>query len=287
MAVKRYKKEQDNKLEIGLVMYTKNWSLTLDRSLCKGCELCRLVCPRYAITLTPSPDADGKAVAPLVDIDENKCDYHGICAVVCPFNAIKITTNGQDELPAVKSGVFPVLTRDIEVQSERCEPGCMKCEECCPLGIISVNEGAVDIKKDYCASCPVCWMECPADAISVTKFIEGSIQIQPENCPEGCHRCLDVCPVDALAADEDGVVYEKDLNCIYCGACKLVCPSEDALKIERTAIHHSPVKSGAWNRGLEKITSSRALGRELAAEGTDRAREAIKNLKITKKGGTV
>jgi len=285
--MKRYKKEEEGKLEIGLVMYTKKWSLSLDRSLCKGCELCRLVCPRYAITLTDSPDIDGKAVAPLVDVDENKCDYHGICAVVCPFNAIRITTGGKDELPAVKSGVFPVLTRDIEVDRERCEPGCKKCQECCPLGIITVGEDSVDIKKDYCASCPVCWTECPADAISVTKFIEGSILIQPDLCPDGCHKCLDVCPVDALAADEDGKIYEKDNNCIYCGACKLVCPAEGALKIERTAFRHSPVKSGAWNRGLEKITSTKGLMRELTAEGTDKAREAIQNLNITKKGGTV
>ena len=285
--MKRYKKEEDGKLEIGLVMYTKKWTFSLDRSLCKGCELCRLVCPRYAITLTDSPDVNGKAVAPLVDVDENKCDYHGICAVVCPFNAIRITTNGKDELPAVKSGVFPVLIRDIEVNSERCEPSCKKCEECCPIGIISVNDGAVDIKKDYCAGCPVCWLECPADAVSVTKLIEGSIQIQSEKCPKGCHKCLDVCPVDALAADEDGKIFEKDINCIYCGACKLVCPAEGALTIERTAVHHSPVKSGAWNRGLEKITSTGALMHELKAEGTDKARAAIQNLNISKKGGTV
>jgi len=282
--MKRYKREQDNKLEVGLVMYTKNWSLSLDRNLCKGCELCKLVCPRNAITLVPTEDVDGKAQAPLVDVDENICDFHGICAVVCPFNAIRILTNGEEELPAVKSEVFPILTRDIEVDNKRCEPGCKKCEESCPIGVISVNEGTVDVRKDYCASCPVCWMECPTDAVRVTKFIEGSIQLQPELCPEGCHKCLDVCPVDAMGLDEEGKVYAKDIYCIYCGACKLVCPTEGALALERTAIRHSPVKSGAWNKGLEKITSTKGLMRELVAEGADKAREAILSLGNSKKG---
>jgi len=278
--MKRYKKEQNGKLEIGQILYTKHFVLTVDRKLCKSCELCRLVCPREAISLIPVKGADGKTAPPLVDIDEDKCDFHGICAVVCPFSAITITTNGINEIPAVKSDVFPTLTRDIKVNSEKCKPGCKKCGETCPLGIISVDGETqeVRIEKELCAGCQICWLECPGDAIEVTKFIEGSIKINTDACEIGCRQCISACPVNALDLDLESKVYAKDINCIYCGACLQVCPNKDALRIERTAIRHTPVNSGAWNKGLEKLTSQKGLMRELAAQNAGKARKAIENL---------
>ena len=276
--MKRYKKEQNGKLEIGQILYTKHFALTVDRNLCKSCEMCKLVCPREAISLAPVKNAP-----PVLDIDENKCDFHGICAVVCPFSAINITTNGINEIPAVKSEVFPELIRDIKADNKKCRPGCKKCEEKCPLGIITVNENQeVNIQTELCAGCQICWQECPGDAIEVTKFIEGSIKINNEACEVGCRQCLNACPVNALALDLDGNVYAKDMNCIYCGACLLVCPNRDeALKIERTAIRHTPVQSGAWNKGLEKLTSQAGLMRELAAQNAGKARKAVENLGLT------
>lgn len=288
--MKRYKKETADRLEIGQVFYTKRFVLTVDRALCKGCVLCKLVCPREAIALRPAPSGpDGRAVAPVVDIDENKCDFHGICAVVCPFSAIKIAVNGQDQLPAVSGEAFPVLTRDIEVDSEKCEPGCKKCEEKCPLGIVRVRFESpagepgtvVDVDRELCAGCQICWMECPADAVRVSKFFEGSIRIRHERCPDGCRACLDVCPVDALCLDE-GKVYANDTYCIYCGACLNVCPESGALEVTRTAVRHSPVESGAWNKGLEKLTSPAGLDRELAGKRAEKAREAIRKLNASK-----
>jgi len=279
LLMKRYKTEKNGILEIGQILYTKHFTLKLDRNLCKGCELCKLICPRYAISLVPAQGDGNKTVAPLVDIDENKCDFHGICAVICPFGAISITVGGVDGLPVVTKDAFPTLTRDVNVSSEQCASGCKKCEESCPLGIISVSETeagtVVDIKKELCAGCQICWMECPADAIGVTKFIEGSIHINPGDCPDGCHSCVDVCPVDALAIGEDSKVYAKDMFCIYCGACLQVCPASGALSSERTAVRHTPIDSGAWHKGLKRITSAEGLIRELATVRTDKAREAV------------
>ena len=386
--MKRYKIENSDKLEIGQVFYAKRFVLTVDRSLCKGCVICKLICPRYAITIKPAADGpDGRALAPVIDIDENKCDFHGICAVACPFSAITISIDGADELPAVSKGVFPVLTRDIGIDSTKCEPSCIKCEEKCPLDIISVKthppsvEGSLqipgeasqpietceigcgttpppaggtppqegngvecvlnspseeeggpesrekppsveeaslkgrekppsveeaslksrekppsvegggpegrglppqtiaDVKSKLCAGCMICWEACPTDALTVTKFIEGAISIDHELCPDGCRRCLDVCPVGALYIDDNEKIGVKNTNCIYCGTCENVCPKPQALKIERTAIRHSPIESGAWNKGLEKITSTAALNKELAASRTVKARAAVYNLK--------
>lgn len=292
-------------MEIGQVFYAKRFVLTVDRSRCKGCDICKLICPREAITLKPVPKGpDGKALAPVIDIDESKCDFHGICAAACPFSAIEVTQDNLEGIPVVSKDVFPVLLRDIEISSEKCEPECKKCEEKCPLGVISVRfepftpeeqderkkkgltakstRTVIDVKKDLCVGCQICWIECPANAIKVSKFFEGSIRINQELCPDGCHNCLDVCPVNALALGKDKKVDVNDIYCIYCGACINVCPKPESLELKRTSVRHTPVDSGAWNKALEKLTSPAGLDRELAAKRAGKAREAIKNLKLSR-----
>ena len=268
--------------------------------MCKGCIICTIVCPREAITLKPVPKgSDGKAQAPLVDIDENKCDYHAICAITCPFGAIKIRVNDEEKMPTVEKEAFPQILRDIQVDSERCEPECKICEEKCPLQVVSVkfeplnpeeiderkkkglpstqNKTVVDINKEACAAFRVCEVECPAKVIRVTKLFDGSIKINQELCPEACHDCLDVCPVTALYLSDDNKVYVNEMFCIYCGACLNVCPKPEALELKRTSVRHSPIKSGAWNKALEKLTSSSGLNREIRAKRATKARDAIKN----------
>jgi len=280
MALKLYKKEKDGKLEAGQVLYTKHFALTVDRALCKGCQICRLACPKEAITRVPQADgADGKAIAPLMDVDEAKCDFCGICALACPFSAIAVTAKTLNEGVAdnrVSADIYPTLTRDIEVDNSKCKPGCKDCEEICALKVLSVDteKGEVAVKADLCAGCTACWMECPEEAITVAKFIEGEINIDTSKCPEGCTRCADVCPVKAVAI-EDGEAFANDYTCIYCGACQEVCPEQGAIEIERTAIRHSEVDSGTWHKALERLTSAEGLNRELAAVN---AAKAQKNL---------
>ena len=40
----------------------------------------------------------------------------------------------------------------------------------------------------------------------------------------GCHRCVDICPTQALA-QANGKAYLRDVDrCTYCTACEEVCP---------------------------------------------------------------
>jgi 4Fe-4S ferredoxin len=301
LPVKLYKNDDGKVLSIGQILYAKHFRLSVSRDLCKGCDVCKTVCPREAITLKPLPRrVDGQAVAPLVDINAGKCDFHGICGAMCPFGAITVSINSERRAPVVEKECYPELVRRITVNSDRCEPGCRVCEEKCPLKVISVvfkpineEEAAakgirfrkgeqpmqtiVNIDVDHCACCKVCEAACPAHVMIVEKFFTGRIRIDQKKCPPGCRDCLDVCPVNALYL-EDGKVYPNDEFCIYCKACLNVCPNPEALHVQRTSVRHTPVSSGAWNRSLERLTSIDGFLRELTAKRLLKAREAVRKL---------
>jgi 4Fe-4S ferredoxin len=303
LPLKTYTTEDDATFSIGRALYAKRFDLTVDKDVCKGCDICVAVCPREAVTLRPLPKGDdGDARAPEVRVDVDQCDYHGACAVTCPFGAITVTVNGTSSLPIVEKDAYPELIRDIQVDDARCDLDCNVCEDACPLDAITVRfepltdeelatrgievangtarprKPVVEVDTALCACCKICEDACPPRVITVTKFINGTITIDPEQCPEGCKDCLDVCPVDALAVDDDGKVYPKDRNCIYCRACVTVCPQPEALEVTRTSIRHAPIKSGAWNTALEKLTSVAGVKKEYRAKRTDKAMEAIRNL---------
>ncbi|WP_071882508.1 4Fe-4S dicluster domain-containing protein [Pelosinus fermentans] len=46
--------------------------------------------------------------------------------------------------------------------------------------------------------------------------------IHPDRCTR-CHRCLAVCPADAIELTETGKAQIRNLKCIRCKACKKVC----------------------------------------------------------------
>lgn len=64
--------------------------ISIDESLCKGCELCTTVCPKDLIHMamdrfTPK----GYHPAALVD-PESECTGCAICSVICPDAAITV-----------------------------------------------------------------------------------------------------------------------------------------------------------------------------------------------------
>jgi 4Fe-4S ferredoxin len=301
MPLKKLKNEMTDTLTLEWVLHVKNYKLTLDKNRCVGCQICALACPKEAIKLEKHPKLPGqKARKAKIDIDLGKCNFCGICDVLCPYGAVEVTSNGKHTLAVVEKESFPQLIRYIQVDTNKCPPSCKKCEEACPLNLIEVSrvmadgktvenldgltetekkalQTRVNIEKEHCPCCRICEIKCPESTIHVRKFFYGKIDIHPEKCLEGCTDCLDVCPItDALhLSDKDKKVYANEMFCIYCGACKAVCPVEEALELKRTKISHAPLRSGAWNKALERIASQTEVTKELKAKGSRKATESV------------
>ncbi len=301
MPLKTIKKETADTLMLEWVLHVKDYKLILDKNRCAGCQICSLACPKEAIKVEKRPKLNGeKTSKPLVDVDLAKCNFCGICDILCPYGAIDVNLDGKHILSVVEKESFPQLIRDIQVDTSKCPIDCIECEEACPLDLIKVSwltpDGKavesvsalepeksepklkVDIQREHCPCCRVCEVKCPKGMIHVRKFLNGKISINTERCPAGCKDCLDVCPITGALylSDEDRKVHVNETFCVYCGACKIVCPVEEALDLKRTCMNHTLVRSGAWNKALERLASPVAMTKELKTKGSLKARESVK-----------
>jgi len=280
------KSETVNETFIERIMYTRYYSLSLDKKRCVGCEICKIVCPREAIEVIKPFKIEGENQGrSTISIDENKCHFCGICNAICPFGALTLRINDEVVIPVFKTESFPQIIHEVEVNESLCPVDCNKCEEACSFDLIKVSvektqaesRVRVDIDKEHCPCCRLCEAECPYNAIHARKIISGSIIINNEKCLENCRDCVDVCPIQgALYMLDDGKVHVNDFFCIYCGACRIVCPVEGALVIKRNSVHHTSVHSGAWNKALEKLTSTKDMVKELRSKTIIRTRESVK-----------
>ncbi len=300
MPLKTVKKDAADALTLEWVLHVKNYKLTLDKKRCVGCQICSLACPKEAIKTQKQPKIQGeKAKKAKVDIDLAKCNFCGICDVTCPYGAIRVTLNGAHDLSVLAKESYPQLVRDIKVDTSQCQKECVECETACPLSLIKISKIGydgkpienfealspsekkrvqvnLDIQKEYCPTCRVCEFKCSPGTIKVKKAFEGIIAINQEKCPEGCQDCLDVCPIPgALKLGEDKKVHVNELFCTYCGACKNVCPVDEALTVKRTTIHHTPIHSGTWNKALERLTSPKDAAKEFRTVASEHRHNAV------------
>jgi 4Fe-4S ferredoxin len=299
MPLKKLKKDAADALTLEWILQVKDYKLTLDHKRCMGCQICSVACPKEAIQTVKQPKVGDRAVKAKVDIDLAKCNFCGACDVTCPYGAIKVTLNGNHDLNLIAKESYPQLLRDIAVNTKLCPKECDQCESTCPLTLIKVSKVGFDSKpvtdvnaltpnekkrvqitlnidKDHCPTCRVCELKCTSGAIKVKKAFQGVIEVNAEKCPPGCHNCLDVCPITGtLTLGKDNKVSANELYCTFCGACKNVCPVDEALNVKRTKIAHTPIHSGTWNKALERLTSSNDAAKELKATAAQSRRKAV------------
>jgi len=277
--LKTTKKDTAEALTLEWVLHVQTYKLTLDKKRCVGCQLCSLACPKEAIRAEKqSKVKDQKATKARIDFDLSKCNFCGICDVLCPYGALKVTVNGQHLLSVVDKKSFPELIRNVKMDTSKFPNDNKESEKACPLNLIKVLGRDVELDLEHCPCCRVCESRLPHGAMQVHKFMNGKITIHKDRCPEGCTDCIDVCPIDgALRLSADGKKVEVNESfCVYCGACKIVCPVDEALELERTHIEHTPVRSGAWNKALERLASPVAVTKELKTKGSLKAMESVR-----------
>ncbi|MGD0027721.1 MAG: 4Fe-4S dicluster domain-containing protein [Candidatus Bathyarchaeia archaeon] len=302
MPLKTIKNDTAEALTLEWVLHVKDYKLTLDKSHCVGCQICSLACPKEAIKVEKQPKTMGqKAEKAKIDVDLSKCTFCGICDVACPYGAIRVTVDGQHILSVVEKESFPQLVRDIQVDQAKLQGNATECEDACPIDLIKTTwltadgktvenlsalteqerqgvHAQVQIDKEHCPCCRICEFKCTEGLIRVKKFLNGKMDIHDEKCPEGCTDCLDVCPVTGALylSESDKKVHTNETFCVYCGACKVVCPVDAALELNRTGINHTPVRSGAWNKALERLASPVIVAKELKSKRSLKATESVK-----------
>ncbi|MGD6809251.1 MAG: 4Fe-4S dicluster domain-containing protein [Candidatus Bathyarchaeia archaeon] len=296
---KSSKQDSPDALTLEWALQVKNYKLTLDKQRCVGCQICSLACPKEAVKVTKQPKTGEKTPKSTVDIDLAKCNFCGVCDVTCPYGAIKVTVNGAHDLNLIAKESYPKINREITLDTKECPKNCSECETSCPLHLVKVSrigfdgkpvkninelsptekrrvKVSVDIQKDYCPTCKICEAKCPPRTLKVTKIFEGKTAINTDKCPPGCHECVDVCPIPGvLTVGADGKVEVNEAYCTYCGACKIVCPVDDALIVKRSKVSHEHIHSGAWNKALERLTSKQAEVKELKAVASLKKRDIV------------
>ena len=63
--------------------------VTIDQTVCKGCELCAAVCPQHILALSKDT-LNAKGYHPMEVVEPGKCIGCAFCATMCPDCAIVV-----------------------------------------------------------------------------------------------------------------------------------------------------------------------------------------------------
>jgi energy-converting hydrogenase A subunit Q len=156
-------------------------------------------------------------------------------------NEIDLITGDDLSIVEIKDVVdYSPPIRKINVFENKCI-GCGACIDICPTNSIKLeNPSPIHINND-CVFCGQCVSTCSFSAIAIKEeyfenkdnniyFVrenvngirKGSIDISNYLC-QSCGVCVNRCPVDALAINNDVLHINMDL-CIFCRECESICP---------------------------------------------------------------
>ncbi|TKG90471.1 4Fe-4S dicluster domain-containing protein [Puteibacter caeruleilacunae] len=121
--------------------------------------------------------------------------------------ALRKKNKGEGFLTVVDEACY-ACNKANYVVSNLCR-GCVArpCKMNCPKDAIEFVNGQAKIDPEKCVNCGICKNECPYHAIIYVPI-----------------PCEEVCPVNAISKDEDGVEHIDNDKCINCGKCMIACP---------------------------------------------------------------
>ena len=172
-------KQADGRLvTIRQTLWVDSIELTFDLDPCVGCELCRRVCPKEAISLKK----EGTRTVPWIEAE--RCSLCGLCATFCPAKAVKMVAKNslhqteREITPILDVGGSPHFSKGMKMDVSLCPPGCSECVAVCPREALTPGEHGVELDRSRCLSCSHCQDACPVPgAIEVTPLFEGTIEV--------------------------------------------------------------------------------------------------------------
>jgi len=126
-------------------------------------------------------------------------------------------------------------------------------EQCEEAGLVHSTVNRQDI--DWLCNCCSCHCVLLKSALATPKpglFMNSGFQplVDPELCT-ACGTCVERCPTQAMALNEEGVAAFNPDRCIGCGVCATGCP-EDAITLdERQGVPPPPPDRRAYREALK------------------------------------
>ncbi|MEM2896854.1 MAG: glycyl-radical enzyme activating protein [Candidatus Bathyarchaeia archaeon] len=95
----------------------------------------------------------------------------------------------------------------------------------------SIQDGPGIRSTVFLKGCPLRCLWCSNPEC---QLLNPEIFFNRAKCIQNCDRCINVCPIKAIAKDKDGVIRIDRKACIECGRCAEACPSKALTLVGKT-----------------------------------------------------